>query len=407
MRAIIVSTIFHPDIAANAKRMRCLAEALHERGHEVAVLTSFPHYPHGIVPQEYRGKTVAEEVLDGIRVIRTYTYASPNKTFRNRLLNFLSIMLSAPLGVPRLESRWDVVVAISPSLPSAIMAYAIAKLKGAALVYDLEDIYPETAIVLNMLRNPVMIATSKALEKLVYHCATKIAVISKGFKANLRNKGVPDHKIEIVSNWTDPELFNSRDGKMTRERYGWTNKFVVMFVGTIGLAQGAEHIVEAARLLSHVPDIQFVFLGAGVEKPRLEALVNEYGLRNVIFLPPRSHEEVPDFLSAADACLVHLRRNSLFAITIPSKTYEYMGMGRPIIMGVEGEAAELVQEAQCGIPVGPENPEAIAQGIVKLYTDPELCSRLGQNGRSFALANYTKDKVLERYLDVLEYAAKL
>jgi len=403
MKILILTSLFYPEIAANAKRMTHLAQGLKERGHDLCVITAFPYYSTKRDSKSYRGRWITEEVYDGIPVIRTYTYACDKYgNVYKRLWSFLSFMFSSIAGAFKIKGKVDVVVVISPPFFSIFSGYVISRMRRASLVLDIQDIYPETLIALGFLKNKPAVRILEWAERFFYRRAEGIAAISSGFGENFAKKKGSSRGIEVLTNWVDTKEFQPKDGESLREVYNLNGKFVVIFVGTIGFAQGLKSMVETARLLREEKDLAFVILGDGVERLQLEGLAREYGLSNLIFIPPQPNSEVPRFLSFADACLVHLKKNELYKITIPCKTYEYMAMGKPVIMGVKGEALKLVEECNCGIGVEPESPSEMALAILKLKRDKKSAVEMGIRGREHITANYDREKIVARYVEFLQ-----
>jgi len=402
LNVLIITASFVPDISPNARILSEISEDLVNRGHQVTVATPFPYHPTWVVPEQYRWKLHQVEQLNEIRLIRTYVYASPDKTFTTRMLNNVSIMVSTFFGALGAKKH-DVALVISPPLLMGITAYAVRMLKRTPLVLSIQDLYPETAIELGMLKNEYLISLSEKLEKFLYQKSGKVAVISEGFKRNLMNKGVESDKIGVIPNWVDLEfIIPAPRENHIRTEYEIGNKFMVLFAGTMGLAQGLESIVEAARLLRDIDDILFVFVGHGAAKEGLMSMCREYALENVKFIPIQPRERIPSFLAAADVCLATLKRKPLFNITIPCKIYEIMSAGRPIVLGVDGDAKRLVEKANCGICVEPENPQEMADAIIKLYENSDLRTEYGRNGRDYVVKNHSRWKLTGAYEELLK-----
>jgi len=404
VKIIILTSLFFPEIAANAKRMTHLAEDLKDRGHDVFVITAFPYYSTSKDLEKYKGKWIVKDQYEGIPIIRTYAYSS--KKYGNiskRLWSFLSFTFSSIFGAVTVRGKADVVLTISPPFLSFFSGYLISLIKKASFVLDIQDIYPETLVALGFLKNKIVIKSLELLERFFYKSSKGIVAISEGFKQDFVNKGANPHNIAVLHNWVDINNFQLGDGKALRKTYGFDGKFVVMFVGTMGFAQGLENLVKAAELLKeHKNGIQFVLLGDGVEREKLENLVKSCGLSNFTFIPPKPNSEIPRFLSIADACLVSLRKNKLYEITIPCKTYEYMSMGKSVIMGVRGEAQRLIEQGGCGIGIEPESPDDLAKAILNMYTNKNLTVEMGRRGREFAASNFSRKTVTDQYIDFLE-----
>lgn len=407
MNILIVTSLFYPEIAANAKKMTHLAEKLKENGHEVVIITAFPYYSTSEQTRKYKGKWLVKDQYEGIPVIRTYTYStSKYGNIPHRLCSFLSFTISSIYGSFKVEGKVDAVVTISPPFFSLFSGYMISRMKRCSLIVDIQDIYPETLVALGFLKNRAIIKPLEWMERFIYKRAEGMVSISDGFKRNFIRKGAGPLAVEVVHNWVDVDLFRPADADDSgnlRNEFALNGKFVVMFMGTMGFAQGLENVVEAANLLKDYQDrIEFVFLGKGVAKEDMMAMIKEYELTNFTFIPPKPNSEIPRYLSLADVCLVHLRRNDLFEITIPCKTYEYISMGKPVIMGVKGDALELVEQGSCGVGVEPESPESLAEAILELYENRNVAYEMGENGRKHATANFSKEKMLSRYAAFIE-----
>jgi colanic acid biosynthesis glycosyl transferase WcaI len=402
---LIITSSFIPDISPNARILSEISEDLVKQGHRVTVSTPFPYHPAWVVPEQYRWKLYKVEQLGEIKLIRTYVYASPKKTFITRMLNNVSIMVATCLGGLG-TNKHDAALVMSPPLLMGITAYTVKMLKNTPFVLSVQDLYPETAIELGMLKNKYLINLSQKLEKFLYQKSDKIAVISDGFKKNLISKGIDSDKIEVIHNWVDLEFItpSERDNHI-RTEYEIGNKFMILFAGTMGLAQGLDTIIESARLLRDIDDILFVFVGHGVAKERLISTCRKYALENVKFIPVQPRERIPSFLAAADVCLATLKRKLLFSITIPCKIYEIMSAGRPIVLGVDGDAKQLIEKANCGICVEPENPHEMADAIIKMYENDDLRAEYGRNGRNYVVKNHSRWQLTKAYERLLRDAA--
>ena len=404
MKILIITINYFPEIGGIARITTELSESLKKRGHEVTVVTAFPHHPYGIVSKEYRGKLLQREEFNGIKLIKTYIYASPQKHFLTRIFNYGSFTVTSVLG-GLLSGKHDVVFTMFPPPLLGISAYIVGKVKRVPIVLDVLDIWPDLPVALGEIKNKYLIKFLEAVERFVYKKAERILVISKGFKKDIEKKGIDADKIDVAPNWVDIDFITPGCQKNSiREKYNLDDKFVVMFAGTIGLAQGLECVIDAAKLLSHQKDILFVFVGEGVMKKKLQQKAEEYALENVMFIPVQPREYIPKFLAAADVCLVILQRNPVLAITIPCKTYEIMAAARPIVANVEGDLKELVEEADCGIVVEPENPKQIADAIISLYEDEQLRTKFGRNGREYVVQHYTREKIMDKVIELFQEA---
>ena len=377
-----------------------MADFLRDNGHRVTVLSTPPHYQGRIDPHwRYRPMSVSRE--EAIKVVRVWVYASPGRKIWQKGLNYLSFLAMSLPAVPLARLNHDVVIAISPPLLSGLAACYYAILSRCPLIFDIQDLYPETAIQLGVLKGKRSIAFFEAMERFIYRKSTRVAVISEGFRQKLLAKGVAAKKVTVLPNWADTSVFSTTVAPIDKKELGLGERFTIMFLGTLGRAQGCEVIIEAATLLKDRRDIGFCLLGDGVARPGLEDRARLRGLDNVSFLDSVPHRKVPAYLAAADAFLVHLVANDLYKITIPSKSYEYLAMGKPVLMGVEGEAAHLVEGSGSGITFTPEDPVALAKATAALADDPNLCLEMGKNARKYSEKYFSRESVLHQYMELI------
>ncbi|MBI4874394.1 MAG: glycosyltransferase family 4 protein [Acidobacteria bacterium] len=384
MRIILVSNYFPPETVGAGIWVHQLACDLRDRGHQVTVLTGFPSYPQGKVFAGYRGGVFRREEIDGIQVIRTYTYATPSKRFWPRFLSFGSFCASSLIGGLAARQRADVVYAILPPLPLGISAWAMARAAGARLVVNVQDIYPDIAVAMGFLRNRRAIAFFRRMERWIYRAADRVVVVSDGFRRNLESKGVPANKIAVVPNWADPRAIRPgpRENSFRRE-LGINGEFVVLYSGGLSHNSHLDPVLEAARRLKG-DGILFLIAGEGVHKARLERQARESGLASVRFLPFQPLERYPEMLAAADATLVTLHPAAACA-SLPSKIYKQMAAARPIVALAppESDLARLVETGRCGWSVPCNQPEALARVLRQAARDRQDCARRGANGRAY------------------------
>jgi glycosyltransferase involved in cell wall biosynthesis len=398
LKALFVSQYYPPETGAAATRISDLAEALKKKGHTITVVTEFPNYPKGIIADHHRGKFILKERHNGIDVVRTFVIASERGTLLQRMLFYLSFMFSAIFG-GLLTGQQDIIVATSPPLFVALSGYVLSLLKRCPFVFEVRDIWPESAKSLEQLKGKFLIWISEKLELFLYRRSRRIIVVTRGFVDNLIAKGVPPQKISLVSNGVDVEFFKIRPRTAyVQETYGLTDKFVVSYTGNMGLAQGIDAIVECATLLRDEQHIVFMLIGDGVVKRENEIEVKRRALENVVFVDTQPKNEILTFLSVADVCLVPLKKTQLFQITVPSKLYESMACGKPVVLSVNGEARGILEKARAGIFVEPENSEQMAQAILKLYQNPELLAEYGRNGRKYVVEHFSR----KQQADILE-----
>jgi glycosyltransferase involved in cell wall biosynthesis len=373
------------------------AKELERRGHEVEVLTGFPNFPAGKLYSGYRMKLWQRECMDGIPVLRVPLYPSHDRSALRRVANYGSFALSAAIGCAFVR-RPDVVYVYHPPATIGFPAIVARMLWRVPIVYDVQDLWPDTVAATGMVSSKALLGFLDRWCRLVYRHADRLVVLSPGFKDILVRRGVPESKIEVIYNWCDEASIGKHGGQPVS--IGAPGEFTVLFAGTMGLAQGLDAVLEAARLCaSSVPRARFVFIGGGVDRDRLESRAREIRLDNVQFLPGMRMDEIGRYLSAADLLLVHLKDDPLFRITIPSKTQAYMAAGKPILMAVHGDAAALVRRSGSGLVCEPENPSSIAHSVSELASaSPSYLTEMGRAGRVF----YAKELSLARGVDRFE-----
>jgi len=382
MRILILSQWFDPEPTFKGL---AFARELVKQGHSVEVLTGFPNYPGGKLYPGYRIKLLQRETVDGISVIRVPLYPSHDSSSIKRILNYVSFSLSAALLGPFLVKSADVVYVYHPPATVALPAMMLKLLRGMPFVYDIQDLWPDTLAASGMLNNRAALKCVELWCRLTYTLANHIVVLSPGFKGKLHDRGVPEHKVSVIYNWCDETQIScmERTDAAIREPQ-LKDRFNVVFAGTMGKAQALDAVLDAAQLLAdRLPQVQFVFIGGGIDVERLTTKARNQR-NNVVFLPRRPMSEIGSVLSMADALLVHLRDDPLFEITLPSKTQAYLAVGRPILMAVRGDAAQLVEKAEAGIACIPENAESIAAGIeILVAMSPQERKDMGSRGATF------------------------
>lgn len=383
MRILLLTQWFDPEPTFKGL---AFARELVRRGHQVQVLTGFPNYPGGKLYEGYRVRLVQRETIDGISIIRVPLYPSHDNSALQRIANYVSFALSAAVMGPFLVKPADVVYVYHPPATVSLPAISLKLLRRMPFVYDVQDLWPDTLAATGMLNNPLILKLVALWCRLTYMLANHIVVLSPGFTRKLIERGVQEEKISVIYNWCDESQIavveRSEAERLEPEMVG---RFNVVFAGTMGKAQALEAVLEAAALLGQrLPDVQFVFVGGGIEVERLKQIKNEKQLDNVVFLPRRPAAKIGSILSLADLLLVHLKDDPLFEITLPSKTQAYLAAGRPILMAVRGDAASLVEQAGAGVACVPEDAESIAATIVRLFALSQAeREHMGSNGARF------------------------
>lgn len=342
------------------------ARELVRQGFEVEVVTGFPNYPGGTLYPGYKLRLLQREVIDGVQVTRVPLYPSHDQGAVGRVLNYVSFAATSLLYALFAAKRPDVVYAYHPPLTVGVSAAVIRLLRRVPVVYDVQDMWPDTLRATGMFSNENALKIVSKVCDWVYRRMDQLVVLSPGFKAMLIERGVPINKIEVIYNWCAEDSLSAPTGLLPSD-FPNKDRFRILFAGNMGKAQALDAVLRAAALLQEsAADVTFVFLGGGVEVGRLQQLSSDMALSNVCFLPAVPMSEVGSYLQAADALLVHLKKDPLFSITIPSKTQAYMAVGKPILMAVDGDAADLVRESHGGQIAESENPQSIADAALTL-----------------------------------------
>lgn len=360
------------------------ARELVRQGFEVEVVTGFPNYPGGKLYPGYRIKLLQREVIDGVQITRLPLYPNHDQSAIKRVLNYASFAASALAYGLFLARRAQVIYAYHPPLTVGIAASLIRFFRRIPVVYDIQDMWPDTLRATGMLSNPRALRLVAAVCRWVYRRVDRIAVLSPGFKRLLVERGVPAAKVDVIYNWADEAALAAPSGQLSVAFPG-PERFRILFAGNMGKAQALGTVLDAAELLqARESRVCFVMLGGGVELASLKHQAAQRGLTNVQFLPAVPMGEVGTYLQAADALLVHLRKDPLFEITIPSKTQAYMAVGKPLLMAVDGDAADLVRQSGGGVVAESENAEGLADAADALAnTAPQALAAMGQQAQQF------------------------
>lgn len=407
MKILYVSQYFSPEMGAPAARAAELSRYWAKAGHEITVLTGFPNHPTGVIPAEYREKIrrlIFHEKMEGISVLRTWLLPFPNRKAYERMLNYSSFAASAAVtGLT--VSNPDLVIATSPQLLVGLSGWWLARCKRVPFVFEVRDLWPESIAAVGMTaKNSWFYRWLSGVADFLYRHADRIVVVSPAFEEHLVECWhVPRNKISVIENGVEVQRFSPAAGTDLRLNLGLQEKFIVSYIGTIGMAHGFETVIEAAVLLQRTNrEIAFLVVGEGAEKGRLMALAQQRSLRNMHFIDQQAHEKIPGYICASDACLVPLKKAGLFKTVIPSKMLEFMSCARPVILGVEGHARTILEEARAGIAIEPENAAALAHAIVQLAANRQAAAAMGENGRDFIIRRFTRDQSAQKYIRIME-----
>lgn len=404
MRILFVSNYFPPEVNAPATRLYEHATQWVADGHDVEVLTSVPNFPEGAVYDGYENR-LTEEVTDGIAVTRVPMYVTPNEGVIRRALSYLSFMLSAWWFGRRQKGPPDVVVATSPQFFAALAGYAIARREGVPFVLEIRDLWPESIVAVGAMDRNLLIRLFERIERFLYRKAAHIVVVTEAFERALQDKGVPAEKISVIKNgvdidgWDEP-LDADRLAAIQKE-HGLEGKFVVSYIGTIGMAHRVEVMLEAAQQCTD-PDVVFMVVGAGARRDALEARQAELQLDNFRLVEKVPKRDVPYLMASTDASVVHLKASPLFKTVIPSKMFEAMITRTPIILGVEGEAKSILEAAGAGIAMPPEDADALVEAALTLKRNPARRRAMGENGREHVCSHYDRRILARRYAALLQ-----
>ncbi len=405
MKILVVSLYYDPDqCQSNGPIIRALCNDWAAAGHEVTVLASFPHYSCEAVWPEYRGRWFQHDRVGQVNVIRSYIYVPLQRSSIGRILNYLSFNISSTLA-GLFSGKQDVIFVMSPPLTIGLTAFVLGLLKRIPYCYNLQDIWPEVAVKLGMLRGRRLIAFFERLEKFIYRHSRKIFVISDEFKTNLLNKGVPSEKIEVIPNFVDTNFIKPMEKTNAFARaHGLAEKFVALYAGNVGLSQGLEVILDAAEQLQARQDILFLIVGHGSCREALIADAAQRRLQNVKFLPLQPESDVPAVYAACDVALIPLRRG-ITENSVPCKTYSIMAAARPYIAGVDAGSTvtKLTESVGCGICIAPENGAALAEAVLHLETDTTARQTMGKAGRNYVELHFAREAVTGRYRTALEH----
>ncbi|AIE61372.1 glycosyltransferase family 4 protein [Bacillus methanolicus] len=408
MRVIYLCQHFPPETGAPQIRVYEVSKELIKRGHQVEVLTAFPHHPKGVIPEEYRGMFYLFEDWDGIPVHRSWIYPSPKGSFWKRLASYFSFTFSAFYSIFKSKPT-DVIICNSPPLFLGITGYLGAKIKRAKFIFNVADIWPESAVELGILKNKVFIRMAEWLENFLYKKSWKIATATEGIKEYMIRKGKNEKDVFLLPNGVNTDTFHPmpKDKDLLKE-IGIENKKVFMYAGTLGYAQGLDSVLRAAALLKErEPDVHFLFVGDGQEREKLLKLKEDLKLDNVTFYGSVPVSEMPRMFSIADFSIVSLRNIELFKGARPSKIFPAISTGTPVLYCGDGESAAILEEYQCGKIAPPENPEGIASAVSELMKISENeYEQMCQNGRKLAVEQYSWKSIVDDLLVHIQEAQK-
>ncbi|HEY7098174.1 MAG TPA: glycosyltransferase family 4 protein [Terriglobales bacterium] len=406
VKILYVSQYYPPEMGAPAARVAELSNHWVRDGHEVTVLTGFPNHPTGVLHPEYREKLRRlhmQEVINGVNVVRTWLLPFPNGKAYERMLNYSSFCVSAACSGLSI-SRPDVVIATSPQLLVGLAGWWLAKWKRVPFIFEVRDLWPESLTAVGMARaDSLLNRTLSNIAQFLYRRAHHVVIVSPAFEEHLvRLRNVPREKISTVENGVETDLFSPQAEYQELRNGLGDGRFVVCYIGTMGMAHGLSTLLDAAAVLQITrPEVLFLLVGEGSDKQRIRDLAASRGLNNIRLIDQQPRERIPAYIGASDACLVMLKKSELFKTVIPTKMLEFMACARPIILGVDGHARSIVETANAGIFVEPENAAQLADTIVELADNAALRENLGRNGRRHIQNHFSRERTAKLYINVI------
>ena len=407
MKLLILTQYFPPEVGAPQNRLYELALRLKSKGIDISILTAMPNYPQMVIHKEYKGKCYCKEDMNGLKIHRSWIYVSKSKAIIPRLLNYFSFVFSSLwFGLFKIKKQ-DVLLVESPPLFLGITAYLLSRAKGAKMIFNVSDLWPESAEKLEIINNKTLLSLTTKLEEFCYRKSALITGQTQGIVRNIKTR-FPNKTIYWLKNGVDIKFYdvNKTQSQLNawRKSNGYSDgDFILFYGGIIGHAQGLDIILNAAKMVEDKPKIKFVMLGSGPEKERLLALKEELKLINLEFYDAVPKTKMQEIIMDMNATIVPLKRLDLFKGAIPSKIFENLALKKPILLGLEGEAKELfIDEGNCGLAFEPENTEELVKQILVLYNNPELSKQLGENGLKYASENFNRDKIAEGLYEELK-----
>ncbi|MDN5354001.1 MAG: hypothetical protein PWQ09_757 [Candidatus Cloacimonadota bacterium] len=403
MKIMYISQYFYPEVCAPVNRAHSNAKLLSEMGHDITVVSEIPNHPKGIVFPEYKNKIYQSDNQLGFKTVRLWVFTSKKKNFITRLLFYFSFLFSALIYSLFNFRKYDIIYISSPPLFVALIGIIIKKIEPKKkVVFEVRDLWPDSAIQLGELKNKVLVKFSFFLEKNIYKLADKIVVISDHMKNEIKEKGIEPEKISVVHNGTDLNSIQINKNLSRKEIYkDKADKFIVVYAGNIGLAQNLEIIVDSAEILKNEKDIFFYIIGEGPNKQKLKNRKEQKKINNISFIDEISRKDIHNYLYQADCGVVPLRDLKLFHGALPSKIFDYLACALPILVGIEGEARKLVNESNTGLYYKPENSSDLAAKIMYLYKNRDILKEFSNNARSFVEENFTRKKLAKKLEKIL------
>ena len=400
MRILIVTQHFPPERGA-VRRLFEFSRFFVRQGNEVSVLTGIPNYPDGIVPPKYRGSFFYREEIDGVRIYRSWVLPASNRYPVRRMIGFVTFLFTSIINSFRIKSKFDIVLASTPPVNTPVIGWIISKLRRAKFVIEIRDLQPESSEDFGNLNRSLFTRTLKKLMHGLYRRADKIVAATDGIAEYLKYLGIPPEKVATIKSGFGEE-FATAGHNGIRRKFGWEEKFLVLYSGTLGWAHSLETLIEAARCLTDQPDVQFVFVGDGEKRSALEGMVRDYGLRNVTFIGAQPLEAIPYFLKTSNVLVESLRDVPITQGTFPAKLFEYMASGRPILFGArDGEAIRELRAAGGVLSFASDDVEKLCELILKIKSGAIDGDTLGRRYSEHAERFHRRERWAKDYLAFL------
>jgi glycosyltransferase involved in cell wall biosynthesis len=404
-KILLLTEYFPPEIGAGSTRAFELSRRWSDTGADVTVLTGFPDYPNGIIPESYRGHWLMKEKMGNIQVVRTFIYPTANKGFIKRLFSFFSFTISSIFLGTWVTKKRDILIATSPPFSIGIAGYVISRVKRVPYIFEVRDIWPASIVQLGQIKNKSVIKLLEKIELFLYRNAAKVVSVTDSYVKDFVSRGVDPQKIEVIKNGVDLEFFKPdyQTDHLIR-KLNLEGKEIVSYVGTHGLSHALAKVIDTANELKQNKRIHFLFVGDGAEKESLKNYANDLGLDNVTFLDSVSKNELTAYYGLSHILLVPLKKLPLFKTVLPSKIFEIMAVGKPLITTVDGECKKLIEDADAGIFAEPENVEDLKEKILFLHQNPAKREQMGQNGRKFVHKYFDRNLLADNYLKIIRAA---
>ncbi|MFC4712919.1 glycosyltransferase family 4 protein [Planococcus dechangensis] len=405
MKILVLHQYFLGKNDPGGSRFNQFVKYWEQQGHQMTVVAGTVHYITGEKEEKYKGKfVVREKYSPNVQVVRTYVSESYNRSFLGRLWGYFSFTFSSLYAIMFKVEKHDVLIVTSPPLFVGITGVLTKIFKRTPMVFEVRDLWPESAIDTGVLTNKLIIKIAYIVEKVSYRFADKINVLTPAFRQTLiSKKGIKPEKISFIPNGADLDIFEpgTREN-WVRDKYGLNGKFVITYMGAHGVANHLESLLNLSEELASHEDIVILLIGDGMQKKALMQEAEERNLKNIKFIDSQPKSKIPDFCNASDICTAVLKKVDTFKTVYPNKVFDYMSCAKPILLGIDGVARELIEESKSGFYVDPENPQEFAEKVLKLKNDSLHSKELGENGFNFVTQNFSRESLAKQYIKVLE-----